>query len=268
MKKFSLLSLISALFIFTNCSKEEEPSQINDPEFTITSITPNSGPVGSTIEILGIGFSAIQSENVVKFNGIEASITSGNETSLVLIVPQGATTGVVTVTKAGKTATGPSFTVTQPTPSQTYYITFKANGVTKVFESSNPGYQSCGNCACSYMPVLNDERNANLSICNDENDWVTAADIQGWVGDKFLFNAINFPVASFDFEESNENYSTSNVEDQTGSEVNITSIVADGNFGGFLVYKVTGNFKCKVAKSGGAVVNITDGTFVIRYSED
>jgi IPT/TIG domain len=265
-KKLSLLGLVGILFILGNCSKDDDP--VTDPLFNITSITPESGSVGTAVGIVGVGFSVEASENIVKFNGIEANVLTANETTLAVLVPENATTGVVTVTTAGKTATGPEFTVTEPTPGQTYYITFKANGTTKVFESSNPGYQSCGQCACSYMPVLNDVRNANVSVCNDDNDWVTAADILGWNGDKFTFGTSSFPVASFGFTEASEYYGTENVSDQTGSEVNITNVVADGNFAGKPMYKVTGNFKCKVAKSGGATVTITDGTFVIRYSED
>jgi hypothetical protein len=265
MKKLSFVGLFGILFVLGNCSKEDEPV---DALFNITSITPESGPTGTAVAIVGVGFSSVASENVVKFNGVAAAVITGDETTLAVLVPQGATTGAVTVTRAGKTATGPTFTVTEPTASKTYYITFKANGATKVFESSNPGYQSCGQCACSYMPVLDEEQNANVSVCNADNDWITAADIQGWNGDKLTFSASSFPAASFDFTEDGETYSTGNVSDQTGSEVNITNVVADGNFSGKLMFKVTGNFKCKVAKSGGPVVNVTEGTFVIRYSED
>lgn len=265
MNKVSSITILSVFFILGSCSKDED--NVN-PLFNIASITPESGPVGTTVTITGVGFSDVESENVVKFNGVDADVITANESALTVIVPEGATTGAVTVTLAGNSATGPEFTVTEPTPTQTYYITFKADGVTKVFESSNPGYQSCGQCACSYMPVLNESRNANVSVCNADNDWITAADIQGWNGDKLTFSTSNFPAASFDFTEENEFYGTANVANQTGSEVNITSVVADGDFSGKKMFKVSGTFKCKVAKSGGVAVSVTDGTFVIRYSED
>lgn len=265
MKKASFIGIFSILFILGSCSKEEDNV---DPLFKIASITPDSGPAGTAVTIVGVGFSDVASENVVKFNGVDADVITANENALAVIVPEGATTGTVTVTIADKSATGPKFTVTEPKATQTYYITFKANGVTKVFESSNPGYQSCGQCACSYMPVLSDMRNANVSVCNGENDWVTAADIQSWNGDKLMFNTSTFPAASFDFTEVSEFYGTENVGDQTGSEVSITSVVADGDYFGKKMFKVSGTFKCKVAKSGGAAVNVTEGTFVIRYSED
>ena len=77
-----------------------------------------------------------------------------------------------------------------------------------------------------------------------------------------------FPAATFGFTEGSVYYGSEYVADQTGSEVNITSVVADGDFSGLKMFKVSGTFKCKVAKSGGAVVNVTEGTFVVRYSED
>jgi|GEM_PF-5906803 len=265
MKKLSFLGLIGLLFILGNCSEENEP---NDPLFNIESITPVSGPVGTTIEIVGIGFSSIVSENVVKFNGIEANVILANDTMLTVLVPEDATTGGVTVTTAGKTTKGPEFTVTEPTPTLTYYISFKANGTTKVFETSNPGYQACGQCACSDIPVTNQVRNANVSVCNASNDWIIASDIQGWNGDSFAFNTASFPTASFEFTEAGVYYTTEIVSDQTDSELNITNVVADGNIGSKLMYKVTGNFKCKVAAEfEGATVTVTDGTFVVRYSE-
>lgn len=108
------------------------------------------------------------------------------------------------------------------------------------------------------MPLLSETRNANVSVCNGENDWVTAADIQSWNGDKLTFSTTAFPAASFDFTEDSEFYASGNVADQTGSEVNITSVAADGDFGGKKMFKVSGTFKCKVAKSGGAAVNVTE----------
>jgi hypothetical protein len=265
MKKLQFIGFLSILLIAGSCSKEEDSV---DPLFNIASITPETGPVGTSVAIAGVGFSGVASENVVKFNGVAAEVMTADESALVVLVPEAATTGKVTITAGDKSATGPVFTVTEPVVTQPYNIAFKANGVTKVFESSNPGYQSCGECACSFMPVLNDDRNANVSVCNAGNDWVTAADIQGWNGDKLTFSTSVFPSASFGFTEGGVYYASENVADQTGSEVNITNVVADGDYVGKKMFKVSGTFKCKVAKSGGAVVNVTDGTFVIRYSEE
>jgi hypothetical protein len=60
----------------------------------------NSGKVGSKVEILGQGFTGTSG---VSFNGTSASYVVQSDTYLTSTVPQGATTGFVTVTKPGGT---------------------------------------------------------------------------------------------------------------------------------------------------------------------
>jgi YD repeat-containing protein len=84
---------------------------------SITSLTPNTGPVGSSITIAGSNFGGSQGNGSVKFNGTTATITSWSASSIVAVVPAGATTGNVVVTAAGGVAaSGVTFTVT-PAPS-------------------------------------------------------------------------------------------------------------------------------------------------------
>jgi hypothetical protein len=77
---------------------------------TITSFTPTSGPAGTTITLTGTNFTGA---SAVKFNGTAASsFTVVNATSITAVAPTGATTGKLTVTTAGGTATSSnSFTV-------------------------------------------------------------------------------------------------------------------------------------------------------------
>jgi hypothetical protein len=80
---------------------------------TITSLTPNSGAVGSAIVIAGSGFGTVQSNVTVKFNSNKtATITSFSSTSITATVPSGATTGNVVVTVSGVASNGVTFTVT------------------------------------------------------------------------------------------------------------------------------------------------------------
>ncbi|HRY60428.1 MAG TPA: IPT/TIG domain-containing protein [Patescibacteria group bacterium] len=81
---------------------------------TITTLTPNSGIVGSSVTISGTGFGSVQGTSTVKFNGITATVTSWSATSIVVTVPTGATTGNVIVTTSAGTSNGISFTVTVP----------------------------------------------------------------------------------------------------------------------------------------------------------
>jgi M6 family metalloprotease-like protein len=78
----------------------------------ITSLHPTSGKVGDTVTISGTGFGAQQSTSTVAFNGTGASaISSWSDTSIVVKVPTGATTGDVVVTVNGVASNGVAFTV-------------------------------------------------------------------------------------------------------------------------------------------------------------
>jgi len=78
---------------------------------TITSLNPNSGFIGTLVTVTGTGFGSSQGSSTVTFNGTSANPMSWNDTSIVVPVPAGATTGNVVVTVGGATASA-SFTVT------------------------------------------------------------------------------------------------------------------------------------------------------------
>jgi gliding motility-associated-like protein len=80
---------------------------------TITSFTPSSGPIGTTVTIIGTNFSSTPANNTVKFNGTMAVATASTATSITTTVPTGATTGKISVAVAGNSATSTNdFTVT------------------------------------------------------------------------------------------------------------------------------------------------------------
>jgi IPT/TIG domain len=76
----------------------------------LTSFSPGSGVVGTSITITGTGFTDV---TAVKFNGHAASsYTRDSSTQITAMVPLGATTGKISVTTAGGTTTSAtSFTV-------------------------------------------------------------------------------------------------------------------------------------------------------------
>ena len=82
---------------------------------TISSVSPASGPVGSTVTITGTNFSPNAAENIVHFGGVTANVTSASSTQLTVTVPTGATYQPVAVTLSGRTAYSSSpFIVTFP----------------------------------------------------------------------------------------------------------------------------------------------------------
>jgi hypothetical protein len=85
---------------------------------TIASFSPMSGLPGTRVTISGANFSVADLvELSVLFNVTEAELASVSATSIVAIVPLGATTGALQVTTPAGTATSASpFTVTTPAP--------------------------------------------------------------------------------------------------------------------------------------------------------
>ncbi len=76
----------------------------------IAKLAPGSGPAGTTVTITGINLAGA---TAVDFNGTAAAISADQATKISTAVPAGATSGSVTVTTPGGTATSPSpFTVT------------------------------------------------------------------------------------------------------------------------------------------------------------
>ncbi len=68
------------------------------PAPTITSFTPSTGPVGTSVTITGTNFSTILTDNVVSFfNTVPVTVTASTATSITATVPTGAITGKISV---------------------------------------------------------------------------------------------------------------------------------------------------------------------------
>jgi hypothetical protein len=108
---------------------------------SITSLNPTAGPIGSPVTISGANFGATQGTSTVSFNGIAATPTSWNATTIVVPVPVGATTGNVVVTVGGQASNGSNFTITVPVGISLVQHTSKDAGVTAsstlAFSSNN-----------------------------------------------------------------------------------------------------------------------------------
>lgn len=98
--------------LLSSCNEPEEASAP-----LITSFSPLEGPVGTTVTITGANFSSTAANNLVKFNGTTASVTSATASTLVVSVPVGASTGKISVTVADRAATSEeNFTVSGMLP--------------------------------------------------------------------------------------------------------------------------------------------------------
>ncbi|MBZ5509015.1 MAG: IPT/TIG domain-containing protein [Acidobacteriia bacterium] len=64
-------------------------------QFAFFTLSPKSGPVGTSVTISGSNFSSNTAQDAVAFNGTSATISSASATQLVVSVPSGATTNGV-----------------------------------------------------------------------------------------------------------------------------------------------------------------------------
>ncbi|MCX6132220.1 MAG: FG-GAP-like repeat-containing protein [Ignavibacteriales bacterium] len=96
---------------------------------TVTSFSPMSGPVGTTVTITGTNFNTTTSANVVFFGAVQATVSSAASTSLSVLVPAGATYQPLTVTCNGLTGCSAKSFVTTFTSSGTVNVSSFAGRV-------------------------------------------------------------------------------------------------------------------------------------------
>ena len=89
----------------------EGPAFALIPTPIITELDVTGATVGETIMIRGQDFGPIVAENVVEFNGVTAEIIEASTTELTVIVPDGATTGPLTIEALGQIVTLETFTI-------------------------------------------------------------------------------------------------------------------------------------------------------------
>lgn len=141
---------------------------------TISSFSPGSGAVGSTVTINGTNF--VKGATDVTFNGVASAVTVVNSGQLTAVVPAGATTGNIKVTTAGGSVTsGTGFTVTIPVVNWTLTVSMASatSGTGQVLVSDRT---TCGTSPCSY------------SIADGTNILLIAlphvtSGFSGWTGD-------------------------------------------------------------------------------------
>jgi len=99
------------------------------PAPSITSFTPASGPVGTTVTLTGTHFSGATK---VAFHGASAVFSVNSATKITATVPSGATTGTIAVTTpGGSAASATSFTVVV-TPKVTLKLSGLRSGALKL----------------------------------------------------------------------------------------------------------------------------------------
>jgi hypothetical protein len=126
--------ILLAVSLFVVCFLSARPAEAAP---VIQLMTPQSGPVGMLVAIVGSGFGASQGTSTVTFNGTLVTWVSWSATSLQVQVPAGATSGNVVVTVSGKASNTKSFTVTPPPVINSLSPTSGPVGATVVITGSN-----------------------------------------------------------------------------------------------------------------------------------
>lgn len=113
----------------------------------ISSFSPTSGPVGTSVTINGTGFSGA---TAVKFNGTTATFGVNSDTKITATVPSGATTGKISVTApSGTDTSGTNFTVTGTAHSRTVSLHLRRHLRVRGTVTVNDGFSACA----SNVPV-------------------------------------------------------------------------------------------------------------------
>jgi RHS repeat-associated protein len=138
---------------------------------TVTSISPTSGTGGTLVTINGSGFGSTQSDSTVAFNGLPAVVNTWTDSQIVAVVPATGT-GPVSVTVAGVTGNGPTFTLTtvavltNSQGNQTTYTSTMIGGTWVLLSEQGPG---CSTCSVRNNQVNTYDSNGNLLTTTDAN---------------------------------------------------------------------------------------------------
>ncbi|MFA8436561.1 MAG: IPT/TIG domain-containing protein [Marinifilaceae bacterium] len=109
--KFLLLLLLVGLVNFSCSDDNDDPVVILKAD----KLSINEGKVGDEVVLTGEGFSENKEENIVSFNEVQATILQASASELKVTVPEGATTGKLTVKVAEKSIDFGVFTVRRET---------------------------------------------------------------------------------------------------------------------------------------------------------
>lgn len=141
---------------------------------TIVSFSPASAARGTSVVLLGTNFSAVTTGNLVKFNGTVASVLAASQTSLTAVVPDGASTGRITVQVGTEIATSSTDFV---------FIQTAINGVETLAGNGALGFvDGAAADARFYQPTgLAFDATGNLYVADAENHRIRKITTDGTV---------------------------------------------------------------------------------------
>ena len=238
-----------------------KPAQAGGAGPGISSLSPNSGAVGTSVTITGTNFGSSQGTSSLTFNGVAGTPTSWSSTAIVVPVPTGATTGNVTVIVGGVASNGVNFTVTSggtpPSISASVSPTANANGwnnsnVTVTF-TCNAGSAAIANCP-SPQTISSEGTNQVVSgTATDVNGLTATTSVTLNIDKTQPAIAVLSPADGTSFSNAAVTVSGTVSDAQSG----VSSVICDG--AGASV--TGGSFSCNISLNIGVnlvVVRVTD----------
>ena len=101
----TILKPLFALLLLSNIVACSDNDDAKATQFSITEVTPETGPAGTQVTLTGTNLPDQLSTLTLTFGGVPAEIISASSTQIVTTVPEGAATGALIVTGNGSTVT-------------------------------------------------------------------------------------------------------------------------------------------------------------------
>ncbi|RKR04803.1 gliding motility-associated-like protein [Flavobacterium sp. 90] len=139
-----------------------EPPLLAGSSPTISSFTPQTGPVGTTVIITGANFGATIAENIVFFGGVQATVTAASTTSLTVTVPVSASYQPITVLNGTTLLIGNS--------SVPFLTTFSPNKGNITIDDLSPIVNIASTPGATYRVAIGDldgDGKADLAVTSD-----------------------------------------------------------------------------------------------------
>ena len=225
------------------------------PAPTITSFSPTSGPVGTSVIINGTNF--INNLSGVKFGGVACTTFAANSnTQIQAIVPSGAVTGTVSVTTASGTATS----------SGSYTVTASAAALSSLVYNPNPAYSSGLSQGTVTLTGPAPAGGASVAITNNGNTLATVVITAGQTSGSYEqpLNAVTTST-SYTLTAVYNSQQVSATLTANPTSVTLSGLSLSPNpvaSGGSITGTVT---LSAAAPAGGAAVTIYQGTTNLGY---
>jgi YD repeat-containing protein len=221
------------------------------PNPIISGLNPTSGVPGTTVQIQGSGFGASQGTNppsVVSFNGAVATVNTWADNLISVVVPEGASTGPVSVVVGNITATGPPFTSifkTQLTDSLNNVSNYTSQVIGSRWSVLNFQGSGCSTCSARGNLQYSYDSSGNPIFITDalgnvtQNNYDSSNNLST---QKVPINSTTIATTTYTYNNFGEvltatdamGFTTSNTYDTNGNLLTVTTPSPDGSTPGSL----------------------------------